>query len=91
MIDRLPILALLALASLPAHSAIGAAAPATERTFSVTGYDRIRIDGPYRVTLKTGVAPYARAPGSDASNDGLSMKVEGRTLVIRLGSGGWGG
>ena len=87
MIDRLPILALFALASLPAM----AAAPTTERSFSVTGFDRIRVDGPYKVTLKTGVAPYARATGTAASIDGLSMKVEGRTLVIRTGNGSWGG
>lgn len=87
MIDRLPILALLLLASLPAT----AAAPTTQRNFSVTGFDRIRLDGPYKVTLKTGVAPFARATGTAASIDGLSMKVEGRTLVIRTGSGGWGG
>jgi len=86
MIDRLPILALLVLASLPAT-----AAPTTERNFSVTGFDRIRVDGPYKVTLKTNVAPYARATGTSASIDGLSMKVEGRTLVIREGSGSWGG
>jgi hypothetical protein len=87
MIDRLPILALLALASLPA----AAAPPATQRNFSVTGFDRIRIDGPYKVTLKTNVSPFARATGTAASLDGVSVKVEGRTLVIREGTGGWGG
>ena len=64
MIDRLPILALLALASLPAPT--DAAAPAT-RNYSVTSFDRIRIDGPYKVALKTNVAPYARASGTQAS------------------------
>lgn len=87
MIDRLPIFALLVVASLPA----AAAAPSTERNFSVPGFDRIRVDGPYRVSLKTGVAPFARATGTAASLDGVSVKVEGRTLVIREGSGGWGG
>jgi hypothetical protein len=87
MIDRLPILALLVLASLPA----AAAPPATQRNFSVTGFDRIRIDGPYKVTLKTNVSPFARATGTTASLDGVSVKVEGRTLVIREGTGGWGG
>ena len=91
MIDRLPILALLVLASLPATSALEAAAPTTQRGFSVTGFDRIRVDGPYKVTLKTNVSPYARATGTAASIDGVSIKVEGRTLVIRAGSGGWGG
>lgn len=87
MFDRLPLLALLALASLPA----AAAAPTTERNFSVPGFDRIRVDGPYKVSLTTGVAPFARATGTAASLDGVSVKVEGRTLVIREGAGGWGG
>jgi hypothetical protein len=58
---------------------------------SVPGFDRIRVDGPYQVTLATGVPPYARAIGTAAAIDGVSVKVEGRTLVIRAGSGGWGG
>lgn len=87
MIDRLPIIVLLALASLP----VAAATPATQRTYSVSGFDRIRIDGPYRVELRTNVAPYARASGTPASLDDVSIKVEGRTLVVRSGGSGWGG
>lgn len=87
MIDRLPILALLMLASLP----VAAATPATQRNYSVNGFDRVRIDGPYRVDLRTNVAPYARASGTPASLDGVSIKVEGRTLVIRSSGAGWGG
>lgn len=87
MIDRLPILAILALASLPAD----AAAPVAQRNFSVTSFDRIRVDGPYEVRLKTSVAPYARASGTAAALDGVQVKVEGRTLIVRPSSGGWGG
>jgi len=90
MISRLPILSLLLLASLPAPSAVRGAAPTT-RNYSVTSFDRIRIDGPYKVELKTNVAPYARATGSPLALDGLSILVEGRTLIVRPGSGGWGG
>lgn len=86
MIDRVPILALLVLASLPA-----AAAPTVNRNFSVPSFDRIRIDGPYQVALRTGVSPYAKASGSARALDGLSVRVEGRTLVVRAGSAGWGG
>lgn len=88
MIDRLPLVALLLLASLPAPS--DAAAPTT-RNYSVPSFDRIRIDGPYKVELRTNVSPFARATGSPLSLDGLSIGVEGRTLVVRKGSGGWGG
>src|SRR6187455_1201132 len=87
MIDRLPILALLVLASLP----VAAATPAAQRNYSVNGFDRIRIDGPYKVELRTNVAPYARASGPPASLDGVLIKVEGRTLIVRSGRGGWGG
>lgn len=87
MMDRLPLLALLALASLPA----AAAEPTTKRNYSVAGFDRIRIDGPYQVNLTTNVAPYARATGSARSLDGVSITVEGRTLVVRPGTSGWGG
>jgi len=80
-----PLLVLLALASLPA----AAAPPAAQRNYSVSGFDRVRIDGPYRVELRTNVAPYAKASGTPVSLDGVSIKVEGRTLVIRSGPGGW--
>jgi hypothetical protein len=71
---------------------LAAPAGAAERNYSVTSFDRIRIDGPYQVTLKTNVAPFAKASGSQASLDGVSIKVEGRTLVVRTdSSGGWGG
>jgi hypothetical protein len=71
-----------------------AAAPAgaTDRNYSVTSFDRIRVDGPYQVTLKTDVAPFARASGAQASLDGVSIKVEGRTLIVRAdNSRSWGG
>jgi hypothetical protein len=67
-------------------------AMAADRNYSVTSFDRIRIDGPYQVSLKTNVAPFARASGSQAALDDVSIKVEGRTLVVRAMPGGsWGG
>ncbi len=81
-----PLLALLVLASLPVAPAKGAT-----RNYSAPGFDRIRVDGPFQVVLKTNVAPYARASGSSAALDGVSVKVEGRTLVVRPNSASWGG
>lgn len=70
-----------------------AAAPAAaaERSFSVTDFNRVRVEGPYRVTLETNRAPYARASGSAAALDKLSLQVQGRTLIIRQNLSGWGG
>lgn len=91
MIDRLPLLALLILASLPAGTSLRGATPTAQRVFSAPGFDRIRVDGPFKVDLRTNVAPFARASGSAAALDGVSIKVEGRTLVIRPNSSNWGG
>jgi hypothetical protein len=77
--------------SLVLAAAPAAAAPVTSRTFSVTGFDRIRIDGPFKVELATGVAPYARATGTAAALDGVDVDVEGRTLVVRPSKVAWGG
>ena len=71
---------------------LAAPAVAAERNYSVTSFNRVRVDGPYQVTVKTNVAPFARASGSQAALDGVSIRVEGRTLVVRADtSGGWGG
>lgn len=69
----------------------GAPAIAAERSYSVTAFDRVRVDGPYRVRLRTGVAPFARAAGSTGGIDALSVHVEGRTLIVRQNRSGWGG
>jgi hypothetical protein len=79
-------------AALAALLLLAAPAQAAERNYSVTSFDRIRIDGPYQVTLKTNVAPFAKATGSQGALDGVSVKVEGRTLIVRATPGGsWGG
>ncbi len=88
MFDRLPLIALLLLASLP----VAAASPTAKRNYGVSGFDRVRVDGPFKVRLTTGVAPFARAsaPGS-AALESVDLKVEGRTLVIRNRAAAWGG
>ena len=66
-------------------------ASAAERSFTVTGFDRIRVDGPFRVSLATGVAPFAKASGSAAALNAVSVEVQGHTLVVRKSPSGWGG
>lgn len=70
-----------------------AAAPAAaaERAFSVTSFDRIRVEGPFAVTVTTGKAPSARASGSAEALERVQLRVEGRTLLIRPSLSGWGG
>ena len=62
--------------------AVAAPAPAATRNFGVTGFDRIRVDGPYKVRLATGIAPFAKASGSMAALDRVAIEVQGRTLKI---------
>lgn len=75
--------ALLAAAATPAAGA--------ERLYSVSDFDRIEVRGPYRVTLATGRSSSARAEGSAAALDRISIDVQGRTLRIRANPSAWGG
>lgn len=74
-----------------ATTSLAAPAAAATRNYSVTSFDRIRVDGAYKVTLTTGVAPYANASGSQQALDAVAIGVEGRTLVIRVNRSAWGG
>ena len=80
----LPAFAVLACTAAPAEAAT--------RNFGVSGFDRIRIDGPFKVRLATGVAPFAAATGgSPAALDSVVIDVQGRTLVVRSNRSSWGG
>ena len=72
---------------------IVAASPlaAANRSYTVTDFTRVKVEGPFAVTLATNVASYARASGSQRALDGVSLRVEGRTLIIRVDSSAWGG
>jgi len=66
-------------------------AAAETRGFGVSGFDRIRVEGPYKVRLATNVAPFATASGSAAALQRLAIRVDGRTLIIQSDLSGWGG
>lgn len=74
---------------LAASSAVSA--HAADRNYSVTSFDRIRVEGPYAVSVTTNVAPFARAKGALGAIDGVSLRVEGRTLYVRADRSAWGG
>jgi hypothetical protein len=65
-------------------SPVGAAGP-TSRNFGIRSFEKIRVEGPYRVTLKTGVAPFARAKGTASALDRIDLEMRGDTLIVRAG------
>lgn len=79
---RLLALLLLAAAATASHAA--------ERRFTITSFDRIRVEAPFDVILATGKTPSAKAEGSVAALDTVDLRVEGRTLLVRQRSG-WNG
>ncbi|HEY4070840.1 MAG TPA: DUF2807 domain-containing protein, partial [Sphingomicrobium sp.] len=76
-----------------AAAVCGIAAPATAatRNFGITSFEKVRVDGAFRVKLATGVAPFAKATGSAAALDRVSIEVRGDTLVVHNDLGSWGG
>lgn len=71
--------------------ALAAPAGAAVRNFGITSFEKVRIDGPFRVKLTTGVAPFARASGSPTALDRVSIDVQGNTLVVHSNVSSWGG
>lgn len=73
--------------------ALAAATPAAaaERTFIVTDFDRVQIEGPFEVTLATGRPSRAIARGDNRALDRVDIDVQGRLLKIRRNISAWGG
>lgn len=82
---RLSILLALVVATYPA------AGIAAERSYSVTDFDRMRVEGNYQVVVETGRSPSARAIGTTEGIDRVTVRVDGRMLVIRRNLSAWGG
>jgi hypothetical protein len=70
---------------------LGAPVGAATRNFGITSFDKVRVDGPFKVALKTGVAPFARATGSPQALDRVAVEVRGNTLVVHTNLDSWGG
>jgi hypothetical protein len=71
--------------------AMAAPAAAATRNFGITSFEKVRIDGPFKVRLTTGVAPFATATGSPAALDRVAIEVRGNTLVVHNNLDSWGG
>ena len=74
-----------------ALTAAPAPTAAATRNFGITSFSKVRVDGPFKVTLKTGVAPFASATGSSAALDRIAVEVRGDTLVVHNSLDSWGG
>jgi hypothetical protein len=72
---------------------LAAAAPAAaaERTYPVTDFDRVQVEGPYEVVLVTGSGATARAVGSEAGLERVTVEVQSGVLKIHPNRSGWGG
>jgi len=66
-------------------------ASAGTRNFGITGFTKIRVDGPFKVSVATGVAPFAKASGSSEGLDRVAIDVQGDTLVVHSNTSSWGG
>lgn len=76
------LLLLLAAVPLPAYAA--------DRTISVTSFSRVRVEGPFAVTVLTGVSPSARVSGDRDAIERVDLSQNGDTLIVRAGRAGWG-
>lgn len=72
-----------------------APAVAAERVLTLTGYDRVRVEGPYRVEITSNRGSGGRIIGEREAIDRVTVQTIGRTLIIRPRrfdwNGGWPG
>ena len=66
-------------------------ASAASRNFGISGFEKVRVEGPYKVRLTTGVAPFASASGSPAAIDKVAIEMRGNTLLVHSSTSSWGG
>lgn len=76
------------LAFAPLLLLLGAAGPGDERVVMVTGFDRLRIDGPFAVEVVPG-PPGVTISGDRAAIDKVGVRVEAGTLVVNAGLQSW--
>jgi hypothetical protein len=71
--------------------ATAGSAGAATRNFGITSFQKVHVDGPYKVMLSTGVAPFATATGSPAALDRVAIEMRGDTLLVHGNLDSWGG
>lgn len=73
-----------------AFLAIAAPAGAADRRLSIADFDRVVVEGPYRVRLVVGPPTSGSASGSPQALEAVSIDVQGMTLRIRRNPNAWG-
>lgn len=76
--------------AIAASAALASPATAATRNFGVESFTKIRVDGPYKVIVVSGIAPFAKASGSPAAIDRVAIDVRGDTLLVHSNPS-WGG
>ena len=65
------------------------AAGAASRSYAVGSFERVRVDGPFRVVIRTGASPGAAVDADPALLDRIEVASEGGTLTVRYAVGRW--
>ncbi len=63
--------------------ALAMPAAAAERRLFVSSFERIRVEGPFAVTLATGRSPGGVVSGDARAIEGVEVRQDGNTLVVR--------
>ncbi len=66
------------------------AAPGAERRPFVSSFERLRVEGPFAVTVTTGAPPGARVSGDAGALDTVEVRQDGATAVVRRATDRWG-
>lgn len=65
-----------------------APAMAAERRVDLSSFDKLRVEGPFRVTMTTAPSPRGTLSGDGAALRQVEAQVMGSTLVVRRSGGG---
>lgn len=68
-------------------AAVAAAAPAAERRVQVGSFERLRVEGPFAVTVATGRSPSATVSGDARRLERVEVRLNGNVLVVRAAPG----
>lgn len=69
----------------------GAADAQTQRTEMLAGFDRVRVDGPFVVTVTAGPRGKAVVNGARDATERVAVRVENGTLIVSANQNAWGG